>query len=82
MKVFIVGGYGGFGKRLARLLLGDGAQVSVAGRDLRQARAFTCRYGGEALQLDVNDVWRQCTGWSEPKRRKLGPRPRRHGPTL
>lgn len=48
MKVFIVGGYGGFGERLARLLLGDGAQVSVAGRDLSQARAFTCRYGGEA----------------------------------
>jgi saccharopine dehydrogenase-like NADP-dependent oxidoreductase len=54
MKVLIVGGYAGFGGRLTRLLLGDGAQVSVAGRDLRQARAFTCRYGGEALQLDVN----------------------------
>ena len=53
MKVFIVGGYGVFGGRLTRLLLRDGAQVCVAGRDLRQAHAFTCRYGGDAFQLDV-----------------------------
>jgi Domain of unknown function (DUF4166)/Saccharopine dehydrogenase NADP binding domain len=53
MRVFIVGGYGVFGGRLTRLLLRDGAQVCVAGRDLRKAQAFTCRYGGEAFQLDV-----------------------------
>ena len=53
MKVFIVGGYGVFGGRLTRLLLRDGAQVCVAGRDHRKTQAFTCRYGGEAVELDV-----------------------------
>jgi len=53
MKVFVVGGYGVFGGRLTRLLLRDGAQVAVAGRNLEKARAFTCRYGGEAYALDV-----------------------------
>ena len=32
MNIFIGGGYGGLGGRLTRLLLGDGAQVSVGGR--------------------------------------------------
>jgi uncharacterized protein YbjT (DUF2867 family) len=50
MKVFIVGGYGVFGGRLTRLLLRDGAQVCVSGRDHRKAQAFTCRYGGEAVE--------------------------------
>jgi predicted dinucleotide-binding enzyme len=50
MKVFIVGGYGVFGGRLTLLLLRDGAQVCVSGRDHRKAQAFTCRYGGEAVE--------------------------------
>jgi saccharopine dehydrogenase-like NADP-dependent oxidoreductase len=53
MRVLIVGGYGVFGGRLARLLLKDGVDVIVAGRDLQRAREFTSRFGGDALKVDV-----------------------------
>ncbi len=53
MRVLIVGGYGVFGGRLARLLLKDGVNVIVAGRDLQKARAVTSRFGGHALRVDV-----------------------------
>jgi len=53
MKVVIVGGYGVFGGRLACLLLGDGVDVCVAGRDLGKAQAFAARHGAKALRLDV-----------------------------
>ncbi len=55
MKVVILGGYGVFGGRLARLLLGDGLKVVVAGRSLAKAEAFTAEHGGEALRLDLSD---------------------------
>ena len=41
MKVLVLGGYGVFGGRLARLLLQDGVEVVVAGRDVKKAAAFT-----------------------------------------
>lgn len=51
--VLIVGGYGVFGGRLARLLLSDGrAKVFVAGRSESAARRFCARYGGEPLFFD------------------------------
>lgn len=51
--VLIVGGYGVFGGRLARLLLARGqVRVLVAGRSLESARAFCAEHGGEAVQLD------------------------------
>jgi short subunit dehydrogenase-like uncharacterized protein len=53
MRVVIVGGYGVFGGRLARLLLKDGVDVIVAGRDLQRAREFANRFGGDALKIDV-----------------------------
>ena len=53
MKVLILGGYGVFGGRLARLLLRDGVEVIVAGRDARKAAAFTARYGGSPLGIDI-----------------------------
>jgi saccharopine dehydrogenase-like NADP-dependent oxidoreductase len=53
MKVLILGGYGVFGGRLARLLLQDGVEVIVAGRDARKAAAFTARYGGSPLGIDI-----------------------------
>jgi NAD(P)-dependent dehydrogenase (short-subunit alcohol dehydrogenase family) len=53
MRVLILGGYGVFGGRLARLLLKDGAEVIVAGRDLKKAAAFTGRYGGCPLKVDI-----------------------------
>ena len=51
MKVLILGGYGVFGGRLARLLLQDGIEVIVAGRDAGKAAAFTRQYGGSPLVL-------------------------------
>lgn len=52
MKVLILGGTGVFGSRLARMLLEDGWGVTVAGRSLDKARAFTRAHGGTPLQLD------------------------------
>lgn len=52
MKVLILGGTGVFGSRLARMLLEDGWDVTVAGRSLDKARAFARHYGGTPLQLD------------------------------
>jgi saccharopine dehydrogenase-like NADP-dependent oxidoreductase len=53
MKVLILGGYGVFGGRLARLLLQDGVEVVVAGRDEQKAAAFTRNYGGNPLRVDI-----------------------------
>ncbi len=53
MKVLILGGYGVFGGRLARLLLQDGVEVVVAGRDAGKAAAFASRYGGSSLCVDT-----------------------------
>ncbi len=53
MKVLILGGYGVFGGRLARLLLKDGVEVIAAGRDLKKATAFTKAYGGTPLFVDL-----------------------------
>ena len=51
--ILIVGGYGVFGGRLARLLLArGGVRVLVAGRSLDAARAFCAQHGGEPVQLD------------------------------
>jgi NAD(P)-dependent dehydrogenase (short-subunit alcohol dehydrogenase family) len=52
MKVLVVGGYGVFGERLARLLLRDGHQVTVAGRDLAKAKALAAQLGCSARQID------------------------------
>lgn len=53
MRVLILGGYGVFGGRLARLLIEDGAEVIVAGRDHAKASAFTRENGGEPLAIDI-----------------------------
>lgn len=53
MKVLILGGYGVFGGRLTRLLLQDGVETVVAGRDLKKAAAFTNEYGGTPLFIDI-----------------------------
>lgn len=53
MRVLILGGYGVFGGRLARLLLRDGHEVVVAGRDYAKAAAFTRDHGGEPKRIDA-----------------------------
>ncbi len=40
MKILILGGYGVFGGRLARLLADDDLDILIAGRDLAKAQAF------------------------------------------
>ncbi|MDF7774909.1 DUF4166 domain-containing protein [Sphingomonas sp. AOB5] len=39
-RILVIGGYGGFGARLVRRLLGAGHEVLVAGRSLEKAAAF------------------------------------------
>lgn len=52
MRVLVLGGYGVFGERLARLLLRDGHQVTVAGRDAAKAQALAQELGCAGLQMD------------------------------
>ncbi len=52
MKVLIVGGYGVFGARLARLLVRDGHGVTIAGRNLTAAEAMARDVGCSARQFD------------------------------
>lgn len=52
-RVLLIGGYGGFGARLARRLAGDGWHVLVAGRSADKAQAFAAGLpGAEGLAFD------------------------------
>jgi short subunit dehydrogenase-like uncharacterized protein len=55
MRVVVLGGYGAFGGRLARLLLRAGHEVLVAGRDPPRALAFVREHGGQPLLLDLRE---------------------------
>lgn len=48
-RVLVLGGYGGFGGRLARLLARDGFEVVVAGRSVERARAFCAAHADSTL---------------------------------
>ena len=52
MKVLLLGGYGVFGERLARLLVRDGHAVTIAGRDLGAAERLATEIGAGALRMD------------------------------
>lgn len=55
-KVLILGGYGNFGKRIARALAGSGTSVVIAGRDATRAQACAAElpHGlAEAVAFDV-----------------------------
>ncbi len=52
MKVLILGGYGVFGARMARLLLRDGHHVTVAGRNGAAAQALAAELGCAAVCMD------------------------------
>ncbi|MGL4237895.1 DUF4166 domain-containing protein [Tabrizicola sp.] len=52
MKVLILGGYGVFGEKLARLLVRDGHQVTIAGRNLPAAQRLATELNATALQMD------------------------------
>jgi len=49
-EVLVLGGYGGFGGRVALLLAQAGFAVAVAGRSLAKAQAFSARHPGLALR--------------------------------
>lgn len=52
MKVLVLGGYGVFGERVARLLLRDGHSVTIAGRDAARAQALAAALGCDWLRMD------------------------------
>lgn len=52
MKVLVLGGYGVFGERVARLLARDGHALIVAGRDIARAQALAHELGAQALRFD------------------------------
>ena len=54
-RVLIIGGYGNFGSRLARLLYADPRfQLLIGGRSLEKAAAFTATLGGRAEAVLFN----------------------------
>ena len=52
VKVLLLGGYGVFGARLAKLLVIDGHDVCIAGRSLRAAQTCAADLGCRAIQMD------------------------------
>ena len=52
MKVLLLGGYGVFGARLAKLLVTDGHEVCIAGRNLDAARSCAKSLGCRAIRMD------------------------------
>lgn len=53
MRVLVVGGYGVFGRFLAELLVRDGHDVTVAGRNLARAQTCANALGAAAMQVDM-----------------------------
>jgi NAD(P)-dependent dehydrogenase (short-subunit alcohol dehydrogenase family) len=62
MKVLILGGYGVFGERLARLLVRDGHQITIAGRNLAAAGKLARELACAALRIDRDGDLSALTG--------------------
>lgn len=52
MKILVLGGYGVFGASLARLLVADGHDVCIAGRNLEAVRSRAQDLGCRAIRID------------------------------
>jgi len=52
LKILLLGGYGVFGARLAKLLVADGHDVCIAGRNLEEARACAKALGCRAIRME------------------------------
>lgn len=62
-RVLILGGYGNFGKRIARALSGSGIAVIIAGRDKGQAEALQRELPAGLAESAVIDVKREPARW-------------------
>lgn len=62
MIILVLGGYGVFGARLARLLVADGHDVCIAGRSLDKARACASEIGCRAAMVDRGGRLEELTG--------------------
>lgn len=56
-KVLILGGYGNFGKRIARALAASGTPVIIAGRDAARAKALAAELPTGFAETVSFDVW-------------------------
>ncbi|SMP23901.1 SDR family oxidoreductase [Shimia sagamensis] len=54
MKIVVLGGYGVFGSRLTELLLRDGHEVTIVGRDAGKADALATRLGCDWAAFDIH----------------------------
>ncbi|MPQ95324.1 SDR family oxidoreductase [Thioclava sp. JE_KL1] len=52
MKILVLGGCGVFGARLVKLLIVDGHEVCIAGRNLEEARSCAKELGCRAIRMD------------------------------
>lgn len=52
LRILLLGGYGVFGSRLARLLVTDGHDLCIAGRSLQKSRDYARELGCRAIGLD------------------------------
>lgn len=52
VNILVLGGYGFFGARISRLLIADGHDVCIAGRNLKEARSCAKELGCRAIRID------------------------------
>jgi predicted dinucleotide-binding enzyme len=55
-KVLILGGYGNFGKRIARLLTRQSIAVIISGRDANKAKILAQALPGGLAEIAIFDV--------------------------
>lgn len=54
MHIVVLGGYGVFGSRLAEMLVRDGHQITIAGRNLSKAKALSDTLGATPMLCDAH----------------------------
>jgi len=60
--VLVLGGYGNFGKRIAELLVRQGIEVTIAGRDGARAEASVAALGAPDIKIAIFDIERDLAG--------------------
>jgi uncharacterized protein YbjT (DUF2867 family) len=54
MKIVVLGGYGVFGSRLTELLLRDGHEITIVGRNAEKADALATSLGCDWAAFDIH----------------------------